>query len=135
MSRQFLLFVLCGGTAAAVNVGSRILFSLLASFEVAVCLAYGLGMLTAFVLNRLLVFKGSDRPIAQQVAWFVGINAISLLQTLAISVLLKRWLLPALAWPLDIPLSAHLVGVAVPIVTAYLGHKHFTFARRGGKRT
>lgn len=132
MSRQFLLFVICGGTAAAVNVGSRILFSLAVPFEAAVCLAYGLGMLTAFILNRVLVFKGSDRPIGQQVAWFVGINIISLLQTLAISVLLKRWLLPALEWPLDIPLSAHLVGVAVPIVTAYLGHKHFTFARSKG---
>ena len=132
MSRQFLLFVICGGTAAAVNVGSRILFSLAVPFEVAVCLAYGLGMLTAFILNRVLVFKGSDRPIGQQVAWFVGINVISLLQTLAISVLLKRWLLPALEWRLDIPLSAHLVGVAVPIVTAYLGHKHFTFARSKG---
>ncbi|MBH1528454.1 putative flippase GtrA [Stenotrophomonas sp. AG209] len=129
MSRQFLLFIICGGTAAAVNVGSRILFSLAVPFEVAVCLAYGLGMLTAFILNRVLVFKGSDRPIGQQAAWFIAINAVSLLQTLAISVLLKRWLLPLLNWPLDIPLSAHLVGVAVPIFTAYLGHKHFTFAR------
>ncbi|MCW0459161.1 hypothetical protein NB717_000229 [Xanthomonas sacchari] len=129
MSRQFLLFVICGGTAAAVNVGSRILFSMAAPFEAAVCLAYVLGMLTAFLLNRILVFKGSDRPIAQQAAWFIGINAISLLQTLAISILLKRWLLPALNWPFDIPLSAHLVGVAVPIFTAYLGHKHFTFSR------
>lgn len=129
MSRQFLLFVICGGTAAAVNVGSRILFSMVAPFEASVCLAYALGMLTAFLLNRVLVFKGSDRPISQQAAWFIAINAISLLQTLAISILLKRWLLPALNWPLDIPLSAHLVGVAVPIFTAYLGHKHFTFAR------
>jgi len=132
MSRQFILFIICGGTAAAVNVGSRILFSLVVPFEVAVCLAYGLGMLTAFILNRVLVFKGSDRPLGQQAAWFIAINAISLLQTLAISVLLKRWLLPMLDWPLDIPLSAHLVGVAVPIFTAYLGHKHFTFARSKG---
>jgi putative flippase GtrA len=133
MSRQFLLFIVCGGTAAAVNVGSRILFSLVTPFEVAVCLAYGLGMLTAFILNRILVFKGSDRPIAQQAAWFIAINAISLLQTLAISVLLKRWLLPLMNWPFDIPLSAHLVGVAVPIFTAYLGHKHFTFSRSKDK--
>lgn len=132
MSRQFILFIICGGTAAAVNVGSRILFSLVVPFEVAVCLAYGLGMLTAFILNRVLVFKGSDRPLGQQAAWFIAINAISLLQTLAISVLLKRWLLPMLDWPLDIPLSAHLVGVAVPIFAAYLGHKHFTFARSKG---
>lgn len=102
---------------------------MVASFEVAVCLAYTLGMLTAFLLNRVLVFKSSDRPISQQAAWFIAINAISLLQTLAISILLKCWLLPALSWPLDIPLSAHLVGVAVPIFTAYFGHKHFTFAR------
>lgn len=129
MSRQFLLFLICGGTAAAVNVGSRIAFSLVAPFEMAVCLAYGLGMLTAFILNRVLVFKGSDRTITQQAAWFIAINAVSLLQTLAISMLLKRWVLPMIGWPLDIPLSAHLVGVAVPIFTAYLGHKHLTFAR------
>lgn len=132
MSRQFLLFLACGGTAAAINVGSRILLSLALPFEFAVCLAYGLGMLTAFSLNRILVFKGADRPIAQQAAWFIAINVVSLLQTLAISVALKRWVLPALEWPWDRPLSAHLVGVAVPIVTAYLGHKHLTFARSKG---
>ncbi len=133
MSRQFLLFIICGGAAAAVNVGSRILFSLVVPFEAAVCLAYVLGMLTAFILNRILVFKGADRPLAHQAAWFVAINAVSLLQTLAISIVLKRWLLPWIHWPLDIPLSAHLVGVAVPIFTAYLGHKHFTFARTKGR--
>jgi putative flippase GtrA len=128
MTRQFLMFVVCGGTAAAVNVGSRVLFSFVFPFEAAVCLAYCLGMLTAFVLNRLLVFTTSDKPFLHQAGWFVAINALSLLQTLAISVALNRWALPALHWPWDQALTAHLAGVAVPVVTAYLGHKHLTFA-------
>ena len=53
--RQFLRFVLTGGAAALVNVISRIGFSQLMAFEVAVLAAYAVGMVTAYILARRFV--------------------------------------------------------------------------------
>ena len=62
-SHQFLLFLLTGGTAAAVNFGSRILYSAWIPFSYAVILAYLTGMVTAFVLAKLFVFKASQQSM------------------------------------------------------------------------
>ena len=50
-----------------------------------------------------------------------------MLQTWAISVLLADWLLPALGVRQYVHEVAHAVGVAVPVFTSYLGHKHLSF--------
>ena len=124
---QFALFVLVGGTAAAVNFGSRIVFSLWLSYATAIVLAYLLGMTTAFILNRLFVFRSTTSALHHQVMWFVIVNLLAVAQTLAISLLLARWLLPAIGWTWQPELCAHAVGVAVPVVTSYIGHKKLSF--------
>jgi len=70
VTRQFAGFLVAGGIAAAANVGSRILFSRLVGLELAVILAYLVGMTVAFVLMRAAVFPPSAAPIARQVALF-----------------------------------------------------------------
>jgi len=124
---RFLKFVAVGGFAAAVNFGSRIGFSTYFPFSVAIILAYLVGMGTAFVLNRLLVFHDSRGPVLVQASWFIAVNVFAVAQTLAISLLLARWLLPAMMWHWHPELLAHAVGVAVPVVTSYFGHKRFSF--------
>jgi len=127
---RFLRFLVAGGIAACVNFGSRILLSLWLPYALAICIAYLLGMCTAFVLNRAFVFTDGNEAIAQQASWFIAVNAFALLQTLAISLLLARWLLPAMAWPYDVEATAHAVGVVVPVVTSYFGHRHLSFRKR-----
>lgn len=127
MTGQFLKFILVGGLAAVVNLVARYGFSRLMSFEWAVAAAFPLGLLTAFVLSRKLVFKSSGRPMKQEFAWFLTINLAALVQVWLISVGLARWLFPALKftyYPLEL---AHFVGVATPMITSYLGHKYLTF--------
>jgi putative flippase GtrA len=124
---QFALFVLVGGTAAAVNFGSRIVFSLWLSYPTAIVLAYLLGMTTAFCLNRLFVFRETTSALHHQLTWFVIVNLLAVAQTLAISLLLARWLLPAAGWIWQPELCAHAVGVAVPVFTSYIGHKRLSF--------
>lgn len=124
---QFALFILVGGTAAVVNFGSRILFSMWTSYAVAIILAYLLGMATAFCLNRLYVFRETTTALHHQMAWFVVVNMLAVLQTLAISLLLVRWLLPGIGWTWQPELCAHAVGVIVPVLTSYIGHKKFSF--------
>src|SRR5262245_57682609 len=83
--RRFVLFVLAGGTAALANFGSRIGLSLVMPYVPAIVVAYCIGMLTAFVLNRAFVFTDAGTRMRHQVFWFVVVNLLAVAQTLAIS--------------------------------------------------
>jgi putative flippase GtrA len=127
-SRQFLAFLVTGGFAAAVNFGSRIAYSLWLPYAWAIVVAYITGMVTAFVLARLFVFRDSQQALHRSVFYFVLVNVVAVVQTWAISMALAYWLLPALGvsdWVLEI---AHAVGVVVPVFTSYLGHQRLSFS-------
>jgi putative flippase GtrA len=126
-SQEFLLFLLTGGFAAAVNFSSRILLSLWLPYSAAIVLAYCAGMVTAFVLAKLYVFTASQRPLHSSALWFVAVNLLAVAQTWLVSVTLAYYVFPrvGLVWhELEI---AHLIGILVPVVTSYFGHKHWTF--------
>lgn len=127
LSRQFLIFLLTGGTAAVVNFGSRILYSNWLDFSLAVILAYITGMITAFVLAKLFVFKESQQTLQRSAVFFILVNLIAILQTWAISMGLAFHLLPWLGVSSFIPEIAHATGVIVPVFTSYLGHKRWSF--------
>ncbi len=127
MSRQFLIFLITGGLAAAVNFGSRIIYNQWMEFSFALVLAYLNGMVTAFLLARVFVFTDSGQTMRRSAMWFVLVNLIAVFQTWAISMLLAYLLLPAMGVTRFVPEIAHAVGVVVPVFTSYLGHKHWTF--------
>lgn len=127
ISRRFVTFVVVSGLAAGVNLAAGIVFRQGFSFTTAAVLAFGCGLVTAFILNRLLVFRGGDRPVPHQAAWFALVNLAGLAQTVLIGLLLARMVLPWLDWTWHPDTVAHAIGIAVPVVTSYLGHKHLSF--------
>ena len=127
MSRQFIIFLVTGSFAAAVNFGSRIVYNQWVSFSVSVVLAYLTGMVTAFVLARYFVFTESSQSMQRSALWFVVVNIVAVIQTWVISMLLAYYLLPRMGFSRFIPEIAHAVGVVVPVFTSYLGHKRFSF--------
>jgi putative flippase GtrA len=127
LSRQFLVFLLTGGTAAAINFGSRIIYNQWMGFSSAVILAYITGMVTAFVLAKLFVFKNSQQSVHRSAVFFILVNLVAVLQTWAISMGLAYYLLPSLGVTLFAREIAHAVGVAVPVFTSYIGHKRWSF--------
>lgn len=127
MSRQFLTFLFTGGTAAAINFGSRIVYSQWLGFSSAVILAYITGMVTAFVLAKLLVFKEGQQSLHRSAMFFVLVNVVAVFQTWGISMVLAFYLLPALGVQRFAAEIAHGVGVIVPVFTSYLGHKRWSF--------
>ncbi|EKT4098563.1 GtrA family protein [Stenotrophomonas maltophilia] len=127
LSRQFVMFVVAGGLAAGVNFGSRIVISQWLHYVPSIVIAYCLGMITAFTLNKLFVFNQASNRLHHQMLWFTLINLAAVAQTVAISLLLARWLLPALGWDFHNETVAHAVGVAVPVITSYIGHKRLSF--------
>jgi len=125
--REFFLFILSGGLAALINVVSRIGFSTVVRFEVAVLLAYGVGMVTAYGLARKFVFPSNRTSIGRSFAAFALVNLFAVLQTWVVSIGLRNWLFPLLGIVVFRDLLAHGIGVAVPVVSSYFGHKHISF--------
>ncbi|NIJ89754.1 putative flippase GtrA [Xanthomonas campestris] len=130
MSRQFALFLIAGGTAAVVNFGSRIVLSHWLHYVSAIIIAYCLGMITAFFLNKLFVFEKSDKNLHKQILWFVLVNIAAVFQTLLISLAFARIIFPYLAIDFHIETLSHGIGVAVPAVTSYIGHKYLSFSQK-----
>jgi len=128
---EFLRFVAVGGTAAAVNVGTRLIFSRFMAFEAAVVPAYLCGMATAFLLSRRFVFTGAaGGQVHGQALRFTLVNLVALAQVWLVSVGLARLVFPYLGFTLHADTAAHMIAVASPIVTSYFGHKHFSFAAK-----
>jgi putative flippase GtrA len=90
-------------------------------------LAFLVGLTVGFVLMRGFVFNAYGKPFTSQVAIFLVVNLFALLQTFLVSVALDRWVLPSLGVVSGVDALAHLVGVLVPVVTSYFGHRMATF--------
>lgn len=96
-------------------------------FSIAIVLAYITGMITAFVLAKLFVFKRSHQSLHRSALFFVLVNLVAVAQTWLISMGLAAYALPALGVTKFVREIAHAVGVAVPVFTSYIGHKHWSF--------
>lgn len=127
ISTQFAKFILAGGFAAIVNFGSRILLSLWMPYVPAIVVAYCIGMLTAFIVNKLFVFQDSVDGLHHQASWFVAINLVAVLQTVLISVLFADYLFPLTDMRWHPESVAHAIGLAIPVFTSFIGHKYLTF--------
>lgn len=131
LSSEFLKFLLTGGVAAFVNLAARWLLNLMMSYEIAVVVAYLIGMITAYTFSKLFVFEASGRTVQDEFARFALVNLAALVQVWLVSVGLARLAFPALGFDWYAEDIAHLIGVAVPAVTSYFGHRHFSFSHKG----
>lgn len=127
LTKEFIGFLVTGGIAAAVNFLSRIFYNQYCSFSSAVIFAYLTGMVTAFVLAKVFVFKQSTQSIRRSAIIFSLVNVIAAAQTWLISMGLNYYLLPMIGVTRFIPEISSAVGIAFPVFTSYLGHKHWSF--------
>jgi putative flippase GtrA len=130
--RQFVLFFAACAFAALVNFSSRVVLSRHLSYPAAIVVAYICGMVTAFALCKTCVFKaGKSNRTGAEILGFILVNVLAVLQTLAVSLLLARFVFPAVGVISHAEELAHLAGIAVPVFTSYIGHKHFSFHSPG----
>lgn len=66
-----MLFLLTGGFAAAVNWSSRILCNIWMFFSAAIVVAYITGMIVAYVLAKIFVFKDSTQSTHRSIFFFI----------------------------------------------------------------
>lgn len=125
--KRFLVFLLTGGMAAAVNVAARVVLSNFMPFEAAVIVAYLIAMVTAFALSRRFVFEASGRSVHEELGKFALVNLVAIIQVWLVTMALNYHVLPALGWTFYPELTSHFIGVASPVLTSYFGHKYFSF--------
>lgn len=127
MTQQFVRFLITGGIAAGVNVVSRYFLSYIWPFGISVIIAYLFGMMTAYLLARRFVFPRSGRGVHSELFRFTVINMFSLVAVWGISVGLARVAFPAISFTWHAEDIAHLIGVAAPAATSYIGHRSYSF--------
>jgi putative flippase GtrA len=111
------------------NIGSRYALTSVMSFEVAVVVAYLIGMAIAYVLARIFVFEPTGRSIASEFWRFTVVNLLALVLVWGISVGLADLIFPAIHFTWHSMDIAHVLGVLAPAVTSFLGHRYFSFRR------
>jgi len=74
LKKQFLTFLLTSGIAAAVNIISRAGFSTFLNYDVAIVLAYLIGMGTAYILAKIFVFDPSGKAVHREMTGFVIVS-------------------------------------------------------------
>lgn len=126
---EFFQFLIVGGFAAGVNFISRIGFSEIVSFRLAVILAYLIGMLTAYLLSKHYVFEKSGRALKDELRDFTIVNIFAVIQVWLISVGLAEYFFPYISFHIFPEEVAHLIGLGIPAITSYFGHKHFSFRK------
>ena len=126
-SAKFIRFLAVGGFSALVNIGARAALSKWIPYVPAIVIAYGIGMITAFVLFRALVFGKAGHGVRREILMFVIVNILAVIQVVLVSVVLAWYVLPAIGVVRHAEAIAHIIGVSVPAFTSYLGHKYWTF--------
>ena len=126
-TREFIYFLISGGTAAAVNFFSRIILNYWLSFSTSIIIAYILGMFTAFTANRLFVFTNSTQTLRKSAIYFILVNILAMAQAWLFSILIYYYVFPVMQWKLYPREFAHAIGIVIPVFSSYLGHKYYSF--------
>lgn len=129
-SKQFIKFLVAGGLAATINFSSRFIYSTFVDFSLAVILAFCTGLASGYVLAKLYVFGKSQNTTRQEIALYILINLLALIQTWVISILLANYMLATMVAQNLSEGIAHFVGVISPVFTSFIGHKYLTFRQK-----
>ncbi|GMU46715.1 MAG: hypothetical protein AMXMBFR26_14970 [Porticoccaceae bacterium] len=123
---QFLGFLAVGGFAAFMHWLARLVLNIWMPFAWAVAIAYGVGMLVAFLLNSFFVFPRSVRPRSAQARDFVLTNLAfaPLVWAVAIQANAGFQLLGMHSHSKEL---AHAMAVSIPPVATFLIYKFVVF--------
>ena len=126
-NRQFAFFIVVGGIAALVNFGSRFAYNEFVNYGRAVIFAHFTGMIIAFTLNKIFVFKKSVHSPGKQFGFFAMVNLFAVFQVYVISVGLAFYVFPMIGFEIYPKAVAHACGIVSTAFTSYMGHKKISF--------
>ena len=121
------MFAFSGGIAAAANFFSRMLFSTFLNYSLSIVLAYGVGMITAYLLFKFFVFKKGENSTQKQIIYFILINIFSVVLILIISLFFYKIVFSNFNSTFWRESLSHFIGMTVTTLSSYIGHKKLTF--------
>lgn len=125
-SEQFLRFLFVGGIAVVVHWLARIALSTFMPFWLAIIVAYGVGVLTAYLLNRRYVFPSSKSP-ERELTLFVLVNLAAFPFVWLIAYGLAEYVFPAIGYTFQPQATAHGIAILSPVFANFAAHKFVTF--------
>ena len=126
-SSQFVRFLAVGGVALVAHWLSRFAFNAFVGYGWAIVLAYAVGMIVAFILNKTYVFPYSQRSLKFEVFFFFLVNIAAFLLVWVTAYVLGEWVLSRY---IDRQLAlalAHGFAITLPVFVNYALHKLVTF--------
>lgn len=126
---QFVGFLAVGTSAAAVNWLARLVLNIWMPFSWAVAIAYGVGMLVAFLLNSFFVFPRSVRPRSAQARDFVLTNLAFAPLVWAVAIQANAGL-QLLGMHKNSEEVAHALALTVPTLATFLIYKFVAFREK-----
>ncbi|MCB1616915.1 MAG: GtrA family protein [Pseudomonadales bacterium] len=129
LSAQFLRFLVSGTIAAIFNFGTRYFLQPYIGYTLAIVIGYLVGMVVAFILYEHEVFGEGSRSRLMEVALFVAVTALAIVQTVIVSLVFAEYVLPAMGVTEHVDDIAHFFGIGAPVFTSFIGHKYLTFSR------
>ena len=125
--QQIIKYLLSGGLAALVNIGSRMVLNIWLSYEISIIIAYFFGMVVAFLLMRKTFYIKQNANILPQIVKFCFVNLLSIAQTFLVSLFLFYYFFPFIGIVQDTKVLSHFIGVLFPVFISYFLHKYLTF--------
>lgn len=135
-------FLICSGTAALVNIATgQILYGLLGlsegwQYSFSVSVAFLMGMVVSFILNRRYTFKPSGRKISLEGTDFLLVSIGGLLLTTGLAQLLyfkadiaSVGIIGMLPFSVTPETLAHVAAVGCTAVYSFTAHKYISFRR------
>lgn len=127
MSAQFVRFIAVGGIAVLLHWLSRFVFNSFMSYGWAIVMAYAIGMIVAFVLNRIYVFPLSEQSVNFEVFFFFLVNIAAFPLVWAAAYVVGEWVLVKYM-PQQLAFAvAHGFAITLPVFANYALHKLITF--------
>lgn len=115
-----------GAISAIVNWLSRWIMNHWLDFSTAILFAYFFGMFSAYVLNRLFVFKIVNRPLYDQMRDFVLIN-LAMLPVVLLGAILFSKLMMTIGLNKHVEDIAHALAIGLPVGITFLIYKFYVF--------
>lgn len=127
VSGQFIRFLVVGGIALLLHWLSRFVFNWFVGYGWAIVLAYFVGILVAFVLNKLYVFPYSKRSLSFEMSFFFLVNIAAFPFVWIVAYVLGEWIFTSwLSRPSALALG-HGIAIVLPVFANFALHKLITF--------
>ncbi len=122
MTNKFVKYVFVGGVATVVDWGSFFLTNTVFGlfYQVALVVAFTLGSITNYTLNRTLTFQSKSKKIAKQFTTHLTISVVSLVVNMGLMYVIVSII--GLS-----PMGGRVITTLVMLIANYFLHKNITF--------